>query len=105
MAETVSLSINTPIDTSEAKIVKWDLNDMGTVDQTVHGCDGIIGPNLIGLHNLYEAARKHGHLRVLFANSNHVVGYCRHDEQLDASASHQPDGWFGISKSYGRQWR
>ena len=33
-----------------------------------------------GLHNLYEAARKQGVKRIVFASSNHVTGFYRQDE-------------------------
>lgn len=116
VAETFRLSDIAPIENPEAEFVPCDLSDAEAVDRLVEGCDGILhlggisversfdeilGPNLIGVHNIYEAARKHGGPRVLFASSNHVVGYYRQDEHLDATAAHQPDGWYGISKSYG----
>ena len=40
----------------------------------------ILQANIVGVHNLYEAARKHGVRRVVFASSNHVTGFYRQDE-------------------------
>lgn len=98
------------------EVVQCDLGDAAAVDALVEGCDGILhlggistentferilNANIVGLHNLYEAARKHGHPRIFFASSNHVVGFYRQDEWIDGSAAHKPDSWYGVSKSYG----
>lgn len=99
-----------------AEFMQADLADAKAVDRIVDGCDGILhlggiateqewekilAGNIVGMRNLYEAARAHGHPRILFASSNHVVGFYRQDELLDADASHRPDGWYGVSKSFG----
>ena len=117
VAEVLRLSDIAPIEGAEgAEVVPCDLGDEAAVHALVEGCDGILhlggisteqpfGPilqaNIIGLHNLYEAARAHGQPRILFASSNHVVGYYRQDEFLDGRPAHRPDGWYGISKSFG----
>ena len=61
----------------------------------------ILQANIIGVHNLYEAARKQGVRRVFFASSNHVVGFYRQDQVLGTDALPRPDGWYGISKAFG----
>ena len=63
--------------------------------------DLILQGNIIGVYNVYEAARKHGVRRVVFASSNHVTGYYRQDEVIDASMPVRPDGHYGISKAFG----
>lgn len=98
------------------EFVPCDLSDQKAVEELVEGCDGILNlggistentfkrileSNIVGIHNLYEAARKHGSPRIFMASSNHVVGYYRQDEHFDASVPHKPDGWYGISKSFG----
>ena len=35
----------------------------------------ILQANIVGTYNLYEAARKHGVKRIVFASSNHVTGF------------------------------
>ncbi len=100
----------------DADFVPCDLADASAVNRLVAGCDGIVHlggisteksfarilpANIIGVHNLYEAARRNGLPRILFASSNHVVGYYRQTDRLDADAAHRPDGWYGISKSFG----
>jgi uronate dehydrogenase len=62
--------------------------------------DEVIGPNIRGLYNIYEAARLN-QSRVVFASSNHTVGFHRRDEVLDVDCTFAPDGYYGLSKVYG----
>lgn len=61
----------------------------------------ILAANIIGLHNLYEAARKHAVRRIVFASSNHVTGFYRQDEVITPAHPPKPDGWYGVSKAFG----
>ena len=63
--------------------------------------DAILQANIVGVYNVYEAARKHGVKRLVFASSNHVTGYYRQDEVIDATMPVRPDGYYGISKAFG----
>jgi uronate dehydrogenase len=93
-----------------------DLADAAAVDDLVRGVDAIVhlggysveGPfepilqaNIVGAFNLYEAARKYGVRRVIFASSNHVTGFYRQGETIDASHPPRPDGIYGLSKAFG----
>ena len=93
-----------------------DLADKQAVHDLVEGVDAIVhfggvsverpfeeilGPNICGIFHIYEAARRHGVKRVIFASSNHVIGFYRQDEVIDASAMRRPDSYYGLSKSYG----
>lgn len=79
------------------------------VDAVVHlggvSVEGPFGPilqaNIVGVHNLYEAARLHGVKRIVFASSNHVTGFYRQDEVIDPEMPVRPDGYYGISKAFG----
>ncbi len=68
---------------------------------TEQAFDLILQANIIGAYNLYEAARKQGVKRIVFASSNHVTGYYRQDQVIDATMPARPDGHYGISKAYG----
>jgi len=57
--------------------------------------------NLVGTYNLYEAARLEGVRRVLFASSNHVIGFHDRETVLDADSTPLPDTLYGVSKVYG----
>jgi uronate dehydrogenase len=63
--------------------------------------DGILQGNIIGVYNLYEAARKHGIKRIVFASSNHVTGFYKQSETINASHPPRPDGMYGVSKAFG----
>ena len=98
------------------EVVQADLADAQAVSSMVEGCQAIVhfggvsteqpwGPilqaNIIGLYNLYEAARIHGVKRVIFASSNHVMGCYRQSEVVDAMSPPRPDGLYGVSKAFG----
>lgn len=61
----------------------------------------ILQANLIGTYNLYEAARLEGVRRVLFASSNHTIGFHPRERRLRADAPVRPDSLYGVSKVYG----
>lgn len=98
------------------ELVPCNLADKQAVDALVAGCDAIVHlggvsverpfeeileANIKGIFHLYEAARRHGVKRVVFASSNHVTGFYRQDERIDANARRRPDGYYGLSKSFG----
>jgi len=60
----------------------------------------VIGPNLRGLYHVYEAARRE-RARVVFASSNHTVGFHERSTTLAAEDPFRPDGYYGLSKAYG----
>jgi uronate dehydrogenase len=61
----------------------------------------ILQANIIGAYNLYEAARKQGVKRVVFASSNHVTGFYKQSETITADQPARPDGLYGLSKAFG----
>ena len=63
--------------------------------------DEIVQSNIIGTYNLYEAARIHGTRRIIFASSNHVTGFYRQDQFVDATMPVRPDGYYALSKAFG----
>jgi len=63
--------------------------------------DAILQANIVGAYNLYEAARQQGTKRIVFASSNHVTGFYRQDEVVDATMPVRPDGYYGLSKAFG----
>jgi uronate dehydrogenase len=63
--------------------------------------DAVLQANIVGLYNVYEAARQHGVKRIVFASSNHVTGFYRQDEVVDATMPVRPDGYYGLSKAFG----
>jgi uronate dehydrogenase len=60
-----------------------------------------LAANVVGLYNLYEAARKQGVKRVVFASSNHVTGCYPVGEVISPQDPVRPDGIYGVSKAWG----
>jgi uronate dehydrogenase len=60
----------------------------------------VLGPNIRGLYHIYEAARREK-ARVVFASSNHPVGFHERSESRAADTRFLPDGFYGLSKAYG----
>lgn len=79
------------------------------VDAVVHlggmSLEGPWGPilqaNVRGLHHLYEAARRQGVRRVVFASSNHVTGCYEQTQTVRPTDPPRPDGNYGLSKLFG----
>jgi len=63
--------------------------------------EGILSANLIGCYNVFEAARRNGVKRIVFATSNHAVGFYRRDETIDHRVYPKPDSRYGVSKVFG----
>jgi uronate dehydrogenase len=61
----------------------------------------ILAGNIVGMVNLYEAARKNRVKRIVFASSNHVTGFYRQDEVITPKHTPKPDGFYGLSKAFG----
>ncbi|WP_136443642.1 NAD-dependent epimerase/dehydratase family protein [Pacificoceanicola onchidii] len=118
LAETIRLSDKTVLDdlSPSEEFVQCDLGDAAAVEALVQGCDGIVhfggksieGPwsvinnaNIQGVINLYEAARKQGKPRIVYASSVHAVGFYPQDQVIDNTAYPRPDGLYGISKVFG----
>lgn len=92
------------------------LEDAAAVSSLLEGVDAVVhlggvsveGPfepilqaNIVGVYHLYEAARRHGVRRIVFASSNHVTGFYRQDEVITPRDPMRPDGYYGISKAFG----
>jgi uronate dehydrogenase len=57
--------------------------------------------NIVGCYNAFEAARRNGVKRFLFATSNHAVGFYRRDEIIDHRVMVRPDSRYGVAKAFG----
>ena len=63
--------------------------------------EGILQANIIGCYNVFEAARRNGVKRILFATSNHAVGFYPRKQKIDHRVYIKPDGRYGVSKVFG----
>lgn len=101
---------------SDEPFVAADLARLEEVEKAVEGMDGIVhlggfsveGPwetilqaNIIGCRNLFEAARRKGVKRIVFASSNHAVGFYPRYQRIGVDVTVRPDTRYGVSKAFG----
>jgi uronate dehydrogenase len=104
----------------EPDAITADLADKDALREAVSGVDAIIHlagisleasfdkilrSNIEGTYNLYEAARAEGVGRVVFASSNHAVGFTPRpgagDPLIPIDTPRRPDTYYGLSKCFG----
>ncbi|WP_332851311.1 NAD-dependent epimerase/dehydratase family protein [Duganella sp. S19_KUP01_CR8] len=98
------------------EIVQCDLADKAAVFKLLEDVDAVLhfggistentfenimAANIAGTYNLYEAVHKHGVKRVVFASSNHTIGYYKTTDYIDADSPMRPDSLYGVSKCFG----
>jgi uronate dehydrogenase len=98
------------------KFARADLSKMADALRITKGVDAIVhlggysveGPweaiheaNIVGCYNVFEAARRNRVRRILFATSNHAVGFYRRGQVIDHRVYIKPDGRYGVSKVFG----
>ena len=98
------------------EIVRADLADLAAVEAAMQGVDcvvhlgaipgedtwdKILPNNVVGTWNVFEAARRQGVRRVVYASSHHAVGFYRRDRDIDQTVVPRPDGIYGVSKVFG----
>jgi nucleoside-diphosphate-sugar epimerase len=115
------------IDLADADVIA-DVCDLGALERAFVGCTTVIhlagvaaveaswgdvyGPNILGTYNAFEAARRTGCARVIFASSNHAVGMYEVDAAPDIyepksgilvrpDAPVRPDSLYGVWKVFG----
>lgn len=97
------------------EVVICDLHDADAIMKVAEGVDAIIHfggqplevswekilqSNIQGSYNIYEAARKNGVKRVIYASSVHAIGYHELETHIDTEAPHRPDSLYGLSKCF-----
>ena len=97
-------------------VMHGDLRDPAVVDRLLEGVDvlihmagtsverplpEIIENNLVGLHAVYEGARRHKVKRIVFASSNHTIGMYPVQERVGLDCAFRPDCFYGLSKMWG----
>jgi uronate dehydrogenase len=114
----VRLSDREPVNDVQAgeECAPADLGDMAALRAAIRGVEGIVHlggqsleadwatireTNIDGAYNLFEAARLEGVRRIVFASSNHVMGFYPRSETIPAVATVRPDSRYGVSKAFG----
>ncbi|MDB4915730.1 MAG: hypothetical protein JWM95_3374 [Gemmatimonadetes bacterium] len=100
------------------QFVRADLRDrhaldalMAQVDAVLHlgaasveaSFDDLLGPNIIGVVNVLEAARAADVKRVVIASTMHVLGMYRRHERVDPSSLTKPDSRYAVTKVFAEQ--
>jgi uronate dehydrogenase len=109
--------IRRPLDLApDENFVAADLADLNQVEQAAAGIEGIVHlggvsveqpwkdvltANIIGCYNLFEAARRQKVKRVVFASSNHAVGFYPRRRKIGVDAKVRADSRYGVSKAFG----
>ncbi len=115
------------IDLAGADVVA-DVRDLAALERAFAGCDmvvhlaGVVAvdadwesvstTNIGGTYNVFEAARRCGVKRVIFASSNHCVGYNEVENApaiykpgfgrvIGVEDPYRPDGLYGVWKAFG----
>jgi len=105
-------------DAAGAQILTGDINDAALIDEGMVGVDclfhlagipretggspdDILQANIIGTHTVFAAARQHGVKRIIFASSNHVIGFYPAEDAIGPDVPPRPSGFYGASKAYG----
>jgi uronate dehydrogenase len=93
-----------------------NLSHLAEVEKIVAGVEGIVhlggfsveGPwdtilnaNIIGCYNVFEAAYRAGVKRIVFASSNHAVGFYPRSQRNGVNVTVRPDSRYGVSKAFG----
>jgi uronate dehydrogenase len=97
------------------EVDQTDISDMAQVERMVDGVDGIVHlggisgenswenilqGNIVGLYNVFEAARRAGVQRIVMATSNHAVGFYPRSQTIDHRVVPRPDSRYGVSKAF-----
>jgi uronate dehydrogenase len=107
-----------PLAAAEAneECVPCDLADESAMRRLLEGVDAVVhmggistdkpfkpilDANIVGVYNLYESARLNATRRVVFASSNHAIGFYPRTQRIDADAPVRPDSLYGVSKTFG----
>lgn len=97
------------------RYMQADLADLGRMRAVIEGADmvvhfgayvdeapfeQILGPNIIGAYNVWEAAHLHGVRRVVYASSIHAVGMYPRNQHIGTDVPHRPDTFYGLAKCF-----
>jgi uronate dehydrogenase len=102
--------------TAGEEVIIADIRDIAAMEKTMTGIDCVVhlagasveSPwdkvlplNIEGCYNTFEAARRQGVRRLIFASSNHAVGFHRRERFIDNTVVPRPDTRYGASKVFG----
>jgi len=98
------------------EVIIGDIHDADVLTAAVQGVDavvhlaGIAGEadfdqicrvNIDGTYRVFEACRRAGPRRIVYASSNHAVGFTQRSALLPVDVPLRPDTYYGVSKVFG----
>ncbi|MGB6536772.1 MAG: NAD(P)-dependent oxidoreductase [Xanthobacteraceae bacterium] len=98
------------------EVIAADIRDISAMEKATSGIDCVVHLagqsaeaewekvlplNIEGCYNVFEAARRSGVKRIVFASSNHAVGFHRRERFIDDEVLPRPDTRYGVSKVFG----
>jgi uronate dehydrogenase len=101
---------------SGEEIIKCDLRDIDGLNKAMQGIDCVIHlagisvedswekilpANIEGCYNTFLCAQQNKVKRMVFASSNHAVGFHRRERFIDTQVQTRPDSRYGVSKVFG----
>jgi uronate dehydrogenase len=111
-----STDVRELVPSSEDEAVECDLSDIASTQAIVNDMDAVVHlaaiprdediqeiarANIISTWNVFDAAKKARVKRIVFASSNHAIGFYSPEEHLDTLVLPRPDGIYGASKVFG----
>jgi Nucleoside-diphosphate-sugar epimerases len=101
----------------EPDALTMDLSDLGALEAAMRGVDVVVhlaaqpneAPfnevlvpnNVVGLYNTFEAAKRAGVRRVVFASTVQSVARYPHDVRVEVDMPHRPNTLYGATKAFG----
>ena len=98
------------------ELMRADITELAAMEAALDGIDcvvhlagvpeedsweKILPANIVGTYNVFEAARRRRVRRIVFASTNHVVGFHSRERRLDETVMPRPDTRYGASKAFG----
>jgi uronate dehydrogenase len=98
------------------EVVQGDVRSLEDARRAMSGCDAVVHlagiaeeaefekileTNIRGTFNVFEAAQLEGCRRIVFASSNHAIGFYPVGEVIGTDVPVRPDSYYGVSKVFG----
>ncbi|MGB0578765.1 MAG: NAD-dependent epimerase/dehydratase family protein [Limisphaerales bacterium] len=109
IAEVIDLAPNESFDQGDITEPEFVRSLTARVDGIIHlagkvgpdfSYDEVLGPNIIGTHNIFQAAKDAGIKQIINASSHHAVGCYQRGEHIDHQTPPRPDSNYGLSKAF-----
>lgn len=100
----------------DERAFQCDIRDRGAVESAMAGVDAVVhlagqptesdwdtvrDANIEGCYQVVDAARAARVHRIVFASTNHVIGFHPRSETIDDACTPRPDTRYGVSKAFG----